>query len=177
MKIRRIIAITGVAVLFLTGVSGSQASIDTRRPALRYASASVDDLIDRFVRALAARDRKALSRLRVDKAEYLRLILPGSTEPGQPRKRYSSDVRRFAWDMLDTKCRFWESALLNVWGGKNLTVDSVEYREGVKQYEGFTAYRQLSLLIRDPNGEAQEIRTGSIVEIDGRYKFVSFVRD
>jgi hypothetical protein len=177
MKTRRTIAIAAMAAVLFTGVSGLRASIDEPRPALRYASGSVDELVDRFVKALAARDREALSRLRVDKAEYLRLILPGSTEPGQPRRRYSSDVRRFAWDMLDTKCRFWESTLLNTWGGKNLTVDSLEYREGVKQYEGFTAYRQLELTVRDPDGELQELRTGSVVEIDGRYKFVSFVRD
>jgi hypothetical protein len=167
----------GITLLLAAGESGLQASIDRPRPTLRYASSSVEELVDRFIKALAARDRQALSRLRVDKAEYLRLIMPGSTDPGQPPKRYSSDVRRFAWDLLDTKCRFWESTLLNTFGGKSLTVDSLEYREGVKQYEGFTAYQQLSLNLRDSDGEVQELRTGSIVEIDGRYKFVSFVRD
>lgn len=172
-----LIAAAGVALLCLAARSGVRAAIEPPRPALRHASASVEELVDRFIKALEAGDRKALSRLRVDKAEYLRLILPGTTEPGQPRKRYSSDLRRFAWDLLDTKCRFWESTLLNIWGGKDLTLDGFEYREGVKQYGGYRAYRQLELNVRDQTGEVQELRTGSVVEIDGRFKFISFIRD
>jgi len=156
---------------------GVEANIDRPRPGLRHASGSVEDLIERLLSALEARDRKALSQLRVDKAEYLRLILPGTAQPGEPAKRYSSNLRRFAWDMLDSKCKFWESTLLNTFGGKDLTVDSFDYREGVKEYAGYTAYRQLELQLRDATGEVQELRTGSVVEIDGRYKFISWVRD
>jgi hypothetical protein len=174
---RRLIAVVALGVICPAAAPPAPAAIQRPRPALRNASASVEELIDRFIKALAAGDRRALSRLRVDKAEYLRLILPGTTEPGQPPKRYSSDVRRFAWDMLDNRCRFWESTLLNTYGGRDLTIDRLEYREGVKRYAGYTAYRQLALDVRDPSGAAQELRTGSIVEIDGRYKFISFVRD
>jgi hypothetical protein len=177
MRTPRSIAATAIVLAGITGALGVHAAIKRPRPALRHASDSVEDLVARFIDALEARDRRALARLRVDKAEYLRLILPGTTDPGQPPKRYPSDLRRFAWDMLDTKCRYWESTLLNLYGGKKLTLDGFDYREGVKEYAGYTAYRQLSLNVRDPDGGIQELRTGSVVEIDGRYKFVSFIRD
>ena len=68
--------------------------------------------------------------------------------------------------------------LLNDFGDKPLKVTSVEYRHGIKRYRDYTAYKQLMLTIDDGSGNAPEqMKIGSIAEVNGEYKFISYVRD
>lgn len=167
-----------LALAFSLATAGPARSATERpRPQLSQSAASVEELVTRFLAALEAGDRNALRTLRVSKAEYLRIIMPGHVPPGAPPKRVNSLLRRWAWDSLNTKSMFYESLFLNSYGGQKLTLDRVEYREGIREYAGYKAYRQLGLFVRDANGDEQEVRTGSIAEVDGKYKFISFIRD
>jgi hypothetical protein len=158
---------------------GDYPAVAVARPTLQLnnASDSVEDLIGRFLKALERRDREALNEIRVSKAEYLRIILPGHVPPGQPLKRYSSTMRRWAWSNLDTKSNFYESFFLNTLGGKQFTLERFEYREGTQEFARYKGHKQLELTVRDSSGEEHEVRTGSVVEMDGKYKFVSYIRD
>ena len=48
---------------------------------------------------------------------------------------------------------------------------------GTHDYAGFKSYRRLRLQMKDEEGRELEIATGSVGEIDGRFKFISFLRD
>ena len=67
--------------------------------------------------------------------------------------------------------------MLHEFGGKNFAIDSVEYRKGVKKYRDYTAYKQLTLMVKHPGEEPERMKIGSIAEVDGQYKFISYVRD
>ena len=145
---------------------------------LRYAAPSQDALIRRALRALGEKDARTLRLLRVTESEYRNIILPSTVPPGSPPRHYRDDVSDFFWRLLDTKSAMYEQYLLNTVGGRGLSrVKDRQYAKGKTQYAGYTAYKQVRLVVEDGSGQQEEMATGSIVEIGGRFKFMSFIRD
>ena len=142
------------------------------------AAPSSSALVDRFLTALAAKDPDALHRLRVTEAEYREILLPGSVPEGQPLKTLTPEFADFAWGRLDTRCRYYEQYLLERYGGRRLTVRRSTYEKGETRYATYTAHRQLRMELEDETtGEDGELATGSIVEVDGGFKFISYIKD
>jgi len=171
-------ALAGVltAVVLLTGSAMQSPAGAAIR--MSHAFESTDSLIAEFLRALEKDDADALRRLRVTEAEYREILLPGSVREGQPLRHYTKEVADFAWGNLDTRSRYHELALLQGYRGRHFAVKAVDYDKGVGRYANHTAYRQLRLTLDEPNaGKEVRLGTGSIVEIDGRYKFISFIND
>ena len=147
-------------------------------PRLQNAAPSIDALIERFLTALEKKDEAALRHLRINEAEYRQIILPGSVPPGTPRRHYREDVTEYFWGTMNGKSAGYEKYLIDEVGGRGYTkVKSVSYHKGETRYAGYTAYKQLRLVVEDAAGEEHEIRTGSIADLDGQYKFISFIRD
>jgi hypothetical protein len=145
---------------------------------LANAYASADALIDGMLRALERDDPDALRRLRVTETEYREIILPGSVREGRPLRRYPRDIADYAWGSLATRSFYHEQALLHGHKGRHFIVKAVEYDKGVERYANHTAYKQLRLTLEEPaTGKEVKLATGSIVEIDGRFKFISFIND
>jgi hypothetical protein len=146
--------------------------------ALENAEPSAEQLIDRFLEALAGRDPDALHRLRVTETEYREILMPTSVPEGQPLRRPSKELADLAWGLIDEKSRYYEQSLLFQYGGRQLRLKDLSYDKGEKRFAGYTARQQLRLRLEDEtSGTELELGTGSIVEVAGRYKFVSFIRD
>src|SRR5262249_54675965 len=143
---------------------------------LKNGAPSVDKLVDQFMQALKDRDKAKIRELRVTEAEYRGLILPGSVDEGKPPQHYNEDASKYFWSILDTKSIYNEASILNAWGGRSVKVKSVSYRGGTKKYADYTAYKQLELKVEDEAGKEDELRLGSVAEVDGVYKFISFIR-
>lgn len=137
---------------------------------------TIDALVDKFCEALAQKDKTGLRALRLTQDEYLGIVLPGSVEPGQPWATYSDQAQQYFWGLLNGKSSYSEANLLQEFGGHQLRVKNVQYRKGTQVYAGYRAYKQLTVTVDDAGSET-ELRIGSIAEIDGQYKFISFVRD
>jgi len=145
---------------------------------LANAEPSIDSLLAKFQHALESKDKQLLRSLRVDRDEYLDIIMPGSVDEGQPRATYNETAQNYFWGVLNGKSIYIEANLLNDFGGKPLKLTSIEYRKGVKRYRDYTAYKQLMLTIDDGSGNPPEhMKIGSIAEVNGQYKFISYVRD
>jgi len=56
-------------------------------------------------------------------------------------------------------------------------VTAVRYRKGIETYSNYRAYKQLVLTVEDGSGNTEQVKTGSIAEIGGQFKFVSYVYD
>ncbi len=138
---------------------------------------SPDLVIERLLRALRTNDLAALERLRVNRAEYLDIVLPGNVEPGQRPQRIPDYEAAFFWDLLDTKSRYAARGLLAEFGGRTLEVRRVNYAKGVHRYARFVSLGQLRLTLADEHGVEHGLGTGTIVGVKGSCKFVSFVRD
>jgi hypothetical protein len=143
---------------------------------LRDAASSKEELARWLLEALEKKDLQALRRLRVTESEYKDVILVGSVEPGQPLRNYPPDVADYAWKTLNTKSLYYERYLLAQVGGKTFAYKDMSFAKGVADYATYRAYRQLRLAVLE-NGSPGELATGSIAEVGGRYKFISYIRD
>jgi hypothetical protein len=175
--------IVGLAVALLvapgfgTQLHAAQAAAAATKPALENASPSVEALIDRFLDALARKDRAALRGLRVTESEYRTLIMPGAVPPGSPLRHYPDEVSEYFWSVMNTKSAHYESYLINTVGGRHLTAKGFTWAKGTEDYATHSAFKQLRLTVEDGDGKEEEVKTGSIVRVGDQYKFMSFIRD
>ena len=142
-----------------------------------HAAPSIETLIDQFLSALAAKDRAALHQLRVTESEYLETILPGTVAVGAEQRKWPEEVTKFYWAQMNDKSSFYEGFLLQKFGGRKYRFKSVKYEKGTQQYATYSAFKQMRLALEDGDGTPIELATGSIAEVDGQYKFISFIRD
>jgi hypothetical protein len=162
----------------IIGCLGQAPDRSPTRPGLANAEPSAEQLIDKFLGALARKDPSALRNLRVTEAEYRDVLMAGMVPEGQPLKPPSKELGDFAWGLVDTKSRYYEQSLLAEYGGKPLRRKAVAYEDGEKRFANHTVRGQLRLILENEAGGGEvELGTGSIVEVGGRYKFASFVRD
>lgn len=179
---RRLVLAAVVAALLLALRAGAPSRRpDTDAPAvgraaLSDAAPSVEALVGRFLEALATGDRETLERLRVSEAEYRGIIVPGSVAPGEPPQLLSEEASRYFWQDLDARSTYSRNDLLRRFAGKPLALVDYRFDKGTRRFANHTAHRRLVVNARDGHGEPVEIRTGSIVDVDGGFKFVSFVR-
>lgn len=173
--------ILGVSILALGISTWSEGPARVARAELRRTieggAGSQQELVDRLLQALKDKDGNALRRLRVSESEYLDIVVAGYVEPGQPRRQLAESWKQYAWANLATRSEQYELRMLQEFGGRDLTVTDMSFEEGAKQYAGYRAYRQLRLTVVDATGAKQQLRTGSIAEVDGQFKFISFIRD
>ena len=182
MTLRTAAIVVTACVGLIAGTAGRAILRSEQSPPLRagdFATGepSIDNLLDKFRRALVTNDKALLRRLRVTEDEYRNLIMPGSVEPGRPRGDYSEQASQYFWGVLNGKSIYVEANLLHQFGGKDFTIDSVKYRKGIKKYRDYTAYKQLTVMVKQSGEEPVPMKIGSIAEVDGRYKFISYVRD
>jgi hypothetical protein len=178
------ILVTAVAALMATladgssgrGAEGANPSSARAAHTLENAAPSLDGLIARFVQALRDNDREALHGLRLTESEYRNIVVPGHVPVGEPLRNYPPDVTKIAWDLLNTKSSYYETFLLNEFGGGEYEIEGVEWERGTERYATYAAYKQLRLKLQKSDSIV-ELRTGSVAEIDGQFKFVSYIRD
>lgn len=185
MKLARIsvlVAILGVvvtAILSGTAVDGSHVAPRgaAPHPPLSGGASSVDELLGEFLATLEANDRDALERLRVDETEYRKVIMPGSVEPGQPPQRLSEAADEYFWQSLNGKSVYYRQHILSGYGGRKYRIANVKWLKGIRDYAWYRVYDRLALTVVDEDGVEHVIDTGSVAEVDGRFKFISFIRD
>jgi len=141
----------------------------------RAGAPSIDALIDQFLAAVERKDLESMHRLRVTKDEYLAIIVPGTVEKEQPPRQVSEEPSQFFWALNDRKSRYAAEAIVERFGGRRVTAHTLRFSRGTTEYLWYTARGQVRLaltLADDPN--VAELRTGTIAEVDGRYKFLAF---
>jgi hypothetical protein len=174
-----ILAIVVTAVLSGTTVNGAHVARPEPRPhpPLSGGASSVDELLGKFVAARAAHDRDALEALRVDELEYRKIIMPGSAEPGRAPQKLSPAADEYFWQSLNGKSTYHRQGLLHAYGGRRYEIRDVQWQKGIKDHLWFRCYDRLELTVVDDGGAEHVIATGSVAEVDGRFKFISFIRD
>lgn len=159
-----------LAIVSLMMHSAPEAS--TRRPMLAGGATSVDALLDQFLDAVAANDEVALHHLRVTETEYRSIIVPGTVDVGAPPRHVTPKITTFFWHMLDAKSRDFAYQTLSEFGGQHLQRRSVSYTKGIRKFGGYTAYGDVHLEVATDEGKELQVRSGTIAEVDGRYKFI-----
>ena len=185
MRISRPVALVVVAGALAYGLSSGRdlglAAVRQHQAApqrgLSGGAASIDALVSEFVAALNRRDRDALERLRVTEREYREWIVPGSVEPGQPPQILSEEASVYFWEVLNGKSTYFREALLGEYGGRDLEIEDFRFRKGTRRFANHLAHGRLALELEAEDGQKLALLTGSIAEVDGQFKFISFIRD
>ena len=141
-------------------------------PELAGAAPSVDALVERLLAAVAANDAAGLRALRVTEAEYLGIIVPWTVPPGQVPRGTSTKSAAYMWRALDTRSNHFMQALLDEFGGHTLRRTALDFTKDPQTFAGYTAYGKLKLDIVDANGRHGVLRSGTIVDVNGQYKFI-----
>jgi len=170
---KRFILLVATAVNFLA-LPGHAATSGARRQ-LTGGAASIDELIGKFVRALDAKDARALHRLRVTETEYRDIIIPGTVKPGAaPRADVSQQTSEFFWSVMNQKSEDFARAFIKGLGGRHYKRKELTFSKGTREFAWYTAHGDVHLILEDAAGRRQELNTGTIAEIGGRYKFIGF---
>lgn len=138
---------------------------------------SIDALLDEFVAAVEAHDAAALHKLRVTKAEYDGIIVPGMVAKGQPPRQVSEQPREWFWSLNDTKSRYFADDMFSKYAGRHYVQRQLTLTEPVQEWAWYSVHGEVRLALTATDQKVYELRTGSIAEVDGRYKFISFIWD
>lgn len=160
------------------GVASGHGTPPSVRAAFTDGAGSIDDLVEAFVAALRLGDARAIERLRIGRDEYLDVILPGSVEPGEPLQPIDRErAGPYWWEHLSERSDLHRDDLVRIFGGRELELVDKRFAKGTKRFANHVAHRRLLLELRQADGETRHLQTGSVAEVNGRFKFISFVRD
>lgn len=138
---------------------------------LRGASATRDELVDRWASAVASNDTTLLNMLLIDRAEFAALYYPGSRMSLPP---YEAPPE-LLWGQLLASSNEGIRAVLKNFGGQALNVVAIRCPVPIVD-EGRNRLHEECLVTIKRGGEAPaEARLfGTIFERDGRFKFVGY---
>lgn len=137
---------------------------------LANTSPSLDSLVARWARAVSARDTAALNAMVLDRAEFAWLYYPGSRMSLPP---YEAPPQ-LLWGQILASSDEGARRLLSRHGGKPLRVTALACPDSV-ELEGANRVRQnCTVALRSGTTVLPANRYfGSIIERDGRFKFLS----
>jgi hypothetical protein len=140
-------------------------------------AASMDELVKQLVDGLQAGDKEAVNRCLITKADYVDFVLPGAGKPGDPPRHYTSEMNDYAWGTMYGKTIYFRANLIAEYTGKHYKVKSYEFRKGSQDFAWYRTHQRISILLEDEDGKETALNTGSILEVNGRYKFISLIKD
>lgn len=175
MRYARIVALL---LVFGTAAFAVHASDALPRPfVLQGGTNSIDELVTKLLDGLQAGDKDAVNRCLITKADYLDFVLPGAGKPGDPPRHYTDVMNDYAWGTMYGKTIYFRANLIDRFKGKHYKIVKYEFRKGTNDYAWYRAHQRISILLEDEDGSQAALNTGSILEANGRYKFISLIND
>ena len=154
--------------------AAAPATVDDKPPltGLGKGFESPEALSNAALDALSEGNAEALHALRVTEREYLELLWP-EIEKTIPKSNLPGT---FHWQMLDSKSAAGARDAIADYGRQELELLEVIPTRGRQDYGTFKLLRKVELRVRrQPDSVEGQIRVfGSVVELDGLYKILSF---
>jgi hypothetical protein len=165
-----------LATLLCTSCALSKPSAPAH-PGIEGGAPSMDALMAKFVQALSNKDTDQLGKLRLSKAEYLDVIVPGTVEIGQPPRQVSEEPKEYFWGRLDAKSHFFADNLMENFGGRPYRGYELSFSKPVQEYAWYKAYGPVRLELQGEDNTTYHLMTGWVAEVDGKYKFIGYEYD
>jgi hypothetical protein len=140
----------------------------TVQPRTLVGPSSRDSLLRLFERGLAKRDTAALNRLQLTREEFAYLYYPDS-KMARPPYELGPDVM---WMQIQSQSDRGLQRLLAKRGGRNLGIRALECQP--PQRENAVVVHQCAVRTNDRADSTAKQLFGSIIERDGRFKFVGY---
>ncbi|MBC7844292.1 MAG: hypothetical protein H7099_18415 [Gemmatimonadaceae bacterium] len=141
---------------------------------LAQGAASREELVNRFVAALASADRAALVRLNMTRAEFAYLYFPNSRDAAMPNGMPPS----LRWDLISLNSEKGINRAIDRVGNRRLTLESLDCRKPPLNTGALTMYDGCTVRLLLPDGKSFDGPLfGSIMSYGGRFKFVGYAND
>lgn len=142
--------------------------------ALTGGAGSPEALVRRFIAALSARDRTALGQLALSRAEFAWLYFPATPDAEQD----TGMPPTLRWDAVTRNSETGITRALTRVGGQALTLQSLDCPAPARAVGTMRLHEGCTLRLSLADGGRFTGRLfGTIVEIDGRFKFVGYSND
>ena len=129
-------------------------------------------LVRQYLNALSDRDAGRLNRLVIDAREFIDLYYPNSPYTRPPYRQNPS----FVWFIIQQNSQKGMSRALARFGGRSVRYLGQDCRRAEPQ--GVNRFWECTVRVESDGKEQPPLRLfGSILERDGRYKFVSLASD
>ena len=139
--------------------------------ALTSGSVSREALIRRFIRALATSDSSDLRAMRLTAREFADLVYPESAHTRPPYRQSPALV----WNQVSNPSASGLTRLLRRLGGQPLGYVNHSCARKPESQGANIIWTECTVVLMDSSSEATRHRLfGSIIERDGRFKFVSY---
>lgn len=140
---------------------------------LRHAQPSAEALAERVLEALAKQDEQSLKGLVLTKEEFCTYVWPEL--PSSEIKNLTCD---WVWDSFYPSDVAGLRQTLRMHGGKQYSLVRVRFAKGVTEYKTFKVHEESRVVVKDDSGQEREFKLfGSMLELEGQFKLLSFVVD
>ena len=141
---------------------------------LEGGAATADELVETFIRRLEAGDTLGVAALALGPAEFGWLYYPHTIYVERPYELPPSLV----WFQLQNRSSRGMARLLRAYAGRSLHYTGYQCPDEGESFGPGRIWNGCTVRGRLPSGETVEERLfGSVLAVDGRYKFVSFANE
>jgi hypothetical protein len=136
---------------------------------------SARELAEAAVNALSARDTARLTALLIGEDQFNRYLYPEFGMHFPAAQDTSEQARRFIWENHYLGALKGMKRALRELGGVPMALVAVTFTGGTQHYRTYTIHQGTEVRVKLDNGsEADLLALGSVVEMDGRFKLLSF---
>jgi hypothetical protein len=150
--------------------------VAANRPArLAIGWESPESIVGRALEAFASHDTTRLEELLITREEFEQIIYPelGEHYPAARDKR--PEARAFIWENQSASSRKALRKAMAELSGRRLSLVSLTLPRGGTRYSSYTIFEEPQVSVQLDDGTTAEMTAlGSIVEIDGSYKLLSY---
>jgi hypothetical protein len=141
---------------------------------MNNAQFSLEELSQEVLVKLYEKDIKSLENLAVTREEFKKHVWP-EMQWSKPEVNMPFD---YYWKDIHQKSTWALRKALVEYGGENYNLIRVYFAKGVRKYKNFRLHRDTRLIVKNKTGEEKELNIlGSILEMNGSYKILSYIHD
>jgi hypothetical protein len=139
---------------------------------LSNACPSVEEIGKQVLEAVRQNDDERLEAMAITEEEYRRYIWPQS--PVSKVKKWQEHYD-FVWNQQHSRSSHSLRSMLSRYGGKTFKLIRVRFDDETTEHNIYKAYRDTRLIVTKSDGKEVELNLfGSIVEMNGQFKIMSF---
>lgn len=145
------------------------------RMRMRNGYGSARELANAALNAFASSDTAELMKLLVSAEEFDRHLYPELGMHYPAARDTSSLARGFVWENHFMGALKGMKKALRALGGKPMTLVAVTFKEGTESYASYRIHQGMEVKVKLSDGaEADLLALGSVVEMDGVFKLLSY---
>lgn len=150
------------------------ATVDSVPTALYEGAASREELVRRFIGAVEARDPAELSRLALQRDEFIGLYYPHTRYTTRPYELAPA----LLWFQMENPSSRGVNRLLERMGGRDLDFEGLTCPDEPLVQEANRIWEHCTVRVRGADGQHAERRLfGAMLERGGRWKFLSYANE